>query len=143
MQEIMQFAGNHTILSLAWVVLLVLVIITTFSRLFSKVKTISRSEAIRQMNKEEAVVVDIRGQDDFRKGHIANAINVLAAEIKKGNHSELDKAKSKPVIVVCATGTSAVEAAKKLSAAGFEKVSVLKEGISGWSSENFPLVRGK
>ncbi|MBU5542152.1 rhodanese-like domain-containing protein, partial [Pluralibacter sp. S10_ASV_43] len=27
--------------------------------------------------------------------------------------------------------------------AGFENVTVLKEGISGWSGENLPLVRGK
>ncbi|MBH8273899.1 rhodanese-like domain-containing protein, partial [Acinetobacter baumannii] len=27
--------------------------------------------------------------------------------------------------------------------AGFEKVTMLKDGISGWSGENLPLVRGK
>ena len=58
MQDIMQFAGNHTILGLAWVVLLVLVIVTTVKGMFSKVKVISRGEATRLINKEEAVVVD-------------------------------------------------------------------------------------
>ncbi len=45
MQEIMQFASNHPILSLAWVVLLVLVIVTTVKGMFSKVK---RSAAVKQ-----------------------------------------------------------------------------------------------
>nr|MBA2817697.1 rhodanese-like domain-containing protein [Candidatus Pantoea persica] len=36
MQEIMQFASNHTILSLAWGFLLVLVIVTTFKGMFSR-----------------------------------------------------------------------------------------------------------
>ena len=143
MQDIMQFAGNHTILSLAWVVLLVLVIVTTAKGMFSKVKTISRGEATRLINKENAVVVDVRGRDDFRRGHISGAVNVQAAEIKKGSFSELDKYKAQPLIVVCATGTSASEAAAKLSASGFDQVSVLKEGIAGWSGENLPLVRGK
>ncbi len=84
MQEIMQFASNHTILSLAWVVLLVLVIVTTVKGMFSKVKTISRGEATHLINKEDAVVVDVRSRDDYRKGHISGAVNIAAADIKKG-----------------------------------------------------------
>lgn len=143
MQEIMQFAGNHTILSLAWVVLLVLVIMTTVKGMFSKVKVISRGEATRLINKEDAVVVDTRGRDDYRKGHISGALNILAADIKKGSVSELEKHKAQPIIVTCATGQTAQESASQLSAAGFPQVFVLKDGVSGWSGENLPLVRGK
>ncbi|MDR7345150.1 rhodanese-related sulfurtransferase [Pantoea alhagi] len=143
MQEIMQFASNHPILCLAWVALLVLVLVATFKGMFSKVKTISRGEATRLINKEDAVVVDTRARDDFRKGHISGAHNILAADIKKGTFGELEKHKAQPIIVVCATGTSAFDAASQLNAAGFEQVSVLKDGIAGWSSENLPLVRGK
>ncbi|MFC0141937.1 rhodanese-like domain-containing protein [Erwinia mallotivora] len=143
MQDIMQFAGNHTILSLAWVVLLVLVIVTTVKGVFSQVKTISRGEATRLINKEDAVVVDVRSRDDYRKGHISGAVNVLAADIKKGSVGELEKYKTQPVIVVCATGTSAADSAAQLNAAGFGQVFILKDGVSGWSGENLPLVRGK
>lgn len=143
MQEIMQFASNHPILSLAWVVLLILVIVTTVKGMFSKVKTISRGEATRLINKEDAVVVDVRSRDDFRRGHISGALNVAAAEIKKGNADELEKHKAQPIIVVCATGQNAADSAAHLSAAGFPQVFVLKDGISGWSGENLPLVRGK
>lgn len=143
MQEIMQFAGNHTILSLAWVVLLVLVIVMTVKGMFSKVKTISRGEATRLINKEDAVVVDVRNRDEYRKGHISGAINVAAADIKKGSVSELEKHKAQPIIVVCANGTTAAEPAAQLSTLGFTQVSVLKDGVSGWTGENLPLVRGK
>lgn len=143
MQDIMQFAGSHTILSLAWVVLLVLVIVTTVKGMFSKVKTISRPEATRLINKEEAVVVDVRGRDDFRKGHISSAINLQAADIKKGSFGELEKHKAQPIIIVDANGTAAGDSAAQLNAAGFEHVFILKDGVSGWSGENLPLVRGK
>lgn len=143
MQEIMQFASNHTILCLAWVVLFVLVIVTTVKGMFSKVKTISRGEATRLINKEDAVVVDVRSRDEYRKGHISGALNVAAADIKKGSFGELEKHKAQPIIVVCATGQSAGEPAAQLSAAGFSQVAVLKDGIGGWSGENLPLVRGK
>jgi rhodanese-related sulfurtransferase len=119
------------------------VIVTTVKGMFSKVKTISRGEATHLINKEDAVVVDVRSRDDYRKGHISGAINVAAADIKKESFGELEKHKSQHIIVVCATGQSAGESAAKLSAAGFEKVSVLKDGVSGWSGENLPLVRGK
>jgi rhodanese-related sulfurtransferase len=51
--------------------------------------------------------------------------------------------KAQPIIVVDATGMQAQESASALHKAGFENVTVLKEGISGWSGENLPLVRGK
>ena len=100
MQEIMQFSSNHPILSLAWVVLLVLVIVTTVKGMFSKVKTISRGEATRLINKEDAVVVDVRSRDDFRRGHISGALNVASPEIKKCNFAELAKHNTQPRIEV-------------------------------------------
>ncbi|HEY0210921.1 rhodanese-like domain-containing protein [Acerihabitans sp.] len=143
MQEITQFVSDHPMLCLAWVALLIAVIVTTFKNRFSKVNEISRGEAIRLINKEDAAIVDLRTREDYRKGHIANALNLTSAEIKNGSLGELDKAKTKPVIVVCATGSTSREPAENLSKAGFERVYVLKEGISGWSGENLPLVRGK
>lgn len=143
LQEIMPFVSRHPILSLAWVVLLVAVIVMTFKSRFSKVKGVARGEATRLINKEDAVVVDLRSRDDFRKGHIANAINLTASEIKNGSLGELEKHKAQPVIVVCANGTSSREPAENLSKAGFENVYTLKDGIAGWSGENLPLVRGK
>ncbi|WP_156293232.1 rhodanese-like domain-containing protein [Serratia oryzae] len=143
LQEIMQFVSRHPILSLAWVALLAAVIVMTFKSRFSKVKEISRGEAIRLINKEDAVVVDTRSRDDFRKGHIANAINLTASEIKNGSLGELEKHKAQPVIVVCANGTTSRDPAENLSKAGFVSVYTLKDGIAGWSGENLPLARGK
>ncbi|MBJ3815196.1 rhodanese-like domain-containing protein [Shimwellia pseudoproteus] len=143
MQEIMQFVSRHPVLSIAWVGLLVAVIVTTFKGLASKVKVITRSQVTYLINKEDAVVVDIRQRDDFRKGHITNALNVLSGDIKSGNLGELEKHKAKPVILVDGTGMNAQESASLLAKAGFERVMVLKEGIAGWSGENLPLVRGK
>ncbi|MFC0226536.1 rhodanese-like domain-containing protein [Serratia aquatilis] len=143
LQEIMQFVSRHPILSLAWIVLLVAVIVMTFKSRFSKVKEIARGEATLLINKEDAVIVDTRSRDDFRRGHIANAINLTASELKGGSYGELEKHKAQPVIVVCANGTTSREPAEHLSKAGFEKVYTLKDGVAGWSGENLPLVRGK
>ncbi|MCG8708337.1 rhodanese-like domain-containing protein [Brenneria sp. 4F2] len=143
MQEIMPFISKHPILSVAWVALFVVVIVLTVKSKLSKVKEVVRSEAIHLINKEDAVIVDIRNRDDFRRGHIANAFNLLPNDIKSGGLGELEKHKAQPVIVVCANGMSSRDAANDLLKAGFERVLVLKDGLTGWSGENLPLVRGK
>jgi rhodanese-related sulfurtransferase len=143
MQEIMQFVSRNPILCIAWVALLAAVLFTTFKGLMSKVKVITRGEATRLINKEDAVVVDLRQRDDFRKGHIAGSINLLPGEIKANNVGELEKHKTKPIIVVDGSGMQAQSPAGDLAKAGFDQVYVLKEGISGWSGENLPLVKGK
>lgn len=143
MQEIMQFISRHPILCIAWIALLGAVLYTTFKGIASNVKVISRGEATRLINKEDAVVVDLRQREDFRKGHIAGSVNLLPNEIKANNVGELEKHKAAPIIVVDGSGMQAQEPANALTKAGFSKVFVLKEGIAGWSSENLPLVRGK
>lgn len=143
MQEIIPFISKHYILSVAWVVLLVAVIVLTVKSKLSKVKEVVRGEAIQLINKEDAVIVDIRNRDDYRRGHIANAFNLLPKDIKSGSVGELEKHKAQPVIVVCANGLTSRDAANDLLKAGFERVMVLKDGLTGWSGENLPLVRGK
>ena len=143
LQEIMQFISQHPILSLAWVLLFGAVVFTSFKNSLSKVKEVTRGEATRLINKEDAVVVDIRTREDYRKGHIANSINLIPSDIKNGNLGELEKHQTQPIIVVCAMGTTSRASADMLSKAGFERVFTLKEGISGWSGENLPLARGK
>ncbi|MGM3192911.1 rhodanese-like domain-containing protein [Dickeya dadantii subsp. dieffenbachiae] len=143
MQEIMPFISRHPILSVAWIALLVAVIVLTVKSKLSKVKEVARGEAIQLINKEDAVVVDTRNRDDYRRGHIAGAINLLPNDIKNGSLSELEKHKAQPVIVVCANGMASREPAESLFKAGFERVVILKDGLAGWSGENLPLVRGK
>ncbi|NMP29447.1 rhodanese-like domain-containing protein [Rahnella sp. SAP-1] len=143
MQDIMPFISAHPVLSLAWVALLIAVIFTTVKARFSKVKEITRGEATRLINKEDAVVVDVRAREEFRKGHISTSVNLLTADIKSNNLAEVAKHKAQPVIVVCANGQTSRAAAEGLVTAGFERVYTLKEGIAGWSGENLPLARGK
>ncbi|MFS1539642.1 MAG: rhodanese-like domain-containing protein [Candidatus Phlomobacter fragariae] len=143
MQEIMQFIGRHPILSLAWIALLIAVIILAFKGLFAKTKNITCAQAIQLINKEEAITIDLRSRDNFRKGHIIDSINLTPSEIKDNNIGELEKHKQKPIIVVSANGMVASKPAEQLVQYGFERVFILKEGITGWSSENLPLARDK
>lgn len=95
------------------------VLFTTFKGLMSKVKVITRGEATRLINKEDAVVVDLRQRDDFRKGHIAGATNLLPSEIKANNVGELEKHKDRPLIVVDGSRYAVSGIRKRTDKAGF------------------------
>ncbi|TKB55040.1 rhodanese-like domain-containing protein [Ferrimonas aestuarii] len=143
MQEYIDFLSRHPMLSAAWVGLLAAVVFMTVKSLFSKVKNIPAAEAVRMINKEDAVVVDVRGDDEFRKGHIANAIHLPLSEIKNNELSALEKHKDAPIIVVCNAGMSSVQAAQMLVSAGFGHVFSLQGGMTDWKAANLLVVRKK
>lgn len=139
--EIMPFVKNHPILSLAWIALFIVIIYLTIKAKLTKVKIISNALAIHMMNKQEAVIVDLRSADHFKKGHITEALNILPIDIKNGSIKPLEKHKESPIILVDDNGLTANASGDILFKAGFTQVFVLKDGIAGWNGENLPLVK--
>jgi len=95
-------------------------------------------EAVQLMNRRDAVVLDLRDAADYKAGHITNARHLPEGEIES-RMKELEKLKSKPIIVSCARGTRAMSAANRLRALGFNEVFSLRGGIAGWQQANMPL----
>ncbi|WP_420885602.1 rhodanese-like domain-containing protein [Candidatus Profftia lariciata] len=143
MHNILQFLNTHIILSLTWIMLFLTLLIITYKVYFSKIKEITRNKAMLLINKEHAIIVDIRPCEDFRDGHLANSINIHPLNLRKGNINQLKYYKNKPVIVVCAYGTNSRASGNNLVKAGFQYVYILKDGIIGWVHASLPLVRGK
>ena len=102
--------------------------------------TLSPVQATLMINREDALVIDVREQNEFAKGHIPNAkhIPLTALEQRAG---ELDKHKQMPLILCCATGARSGAAAGTLRKLGFEKVFNLAGGIQGWTSAGQPVSR--
>lgn len=143
MGQYLEFIQEHPLLSFGWVGLLIVVIFLTVKGWMSKVIEISSSKLVELINKEEAIVVDVRSQNNFKQGHITDAYNILPIDIKNGSLTVINKFKDHPVIVVCDNGTLAAKPAADLVKAGFSQVYVLKEGITGWNHNNLPLIKGK
>lgn len=139
--EIIPFVKNHPILSLGWIALFIVIIYLTIKSKLTKVKIISNALAIHMMNKEEAVIIDLRSADNFKKGHITEALNLLPIDIKNGSIKSIEKYKAQPIILVDDNGMSANTSGDILSKQGFERVFALKDGIAGWNGENLPLVK--
>ena len=143
MQEYIAFFQENLILSLIWVGILVALIMNIVKTSTAAYKEITASQTTYLMNREQGVVIDIRSKDDFRTGHITDAVHILPSDIKAGNLGKLENYKSSPIIVVCKTGQTAQDSANLLAKAGFENVSLLKNGLIAWNEANLPLVKGK
>lgn len=137
----LQFAKNHAVLVLAWIAIFIIMIYQSFKALTSKVKTVDNTQLTQLINKEDAVIADLRALDEFKRGHIVNSYSLLPAEIKAKNLGKIAQHKDRPVIVVDANGISANNAANELVKQGFERVYCLKDGITGWRGANLPLVK--
>lgn len=139
MEQFIEFVGNHYILSSAWIVIVVLIIYSFASSTFSAIKELSPQDATLLMNKEDAILLDIRPAAEFKKGHILGAKQLKAEQINQADFGPLEKSKDKPIIVACAMGMTAKRTASQMLKAGFTKVSVLKGGMNSWQGANLPL----
>ncbi|PXZ02150.1 rhodanese-like domain-containing protein [Gilliamella apicola] len=139
--EILPFVKNHLLLSLGWVGLFIAIIVLTVKSKLSKVKVIDNAQAIHMINKENAVIIDIRSADSFKKGHITDAHNILPIDIKNSSSKLIEKFKENSIILIDENGLSSASIGETLIKQGFLNVSVLKDGIAGWNGENLPLVK--
>jgi len=97
---------------------------------------VSSEQAVSLINKQNALVVDVRAQKDFKRVPIANAVNIPANEIQN-RLGELSK--DRTIIVVDNSGNMSAAASKLLRGVGFTKVYVLDSGLVGWMRDKLPL----
>lgn len=141
MQEYIDFITRNPVLSVAWVGLLLAVIYTSIRALFSSVRQVGHHEATMLINRQQGVVLDVRTQDEFAKGHLVDAINLPVGQIDSNNLTLIEKHKDAPTIVVCESGQRAQGAAQALVKAGFKQVFILQGGMAGWRAENLPVTK--
>ncbi|MBC3767028.1 rhodanese-like domain-containing protein [Neptunicella marina] len=139
MQQFIEFIGNHYWLAGAWVALFFAIVFGYISANFSAVKEISTHDATLLINKQDAVVVDIRPNAEFKKGHILGAKNLKSEQVQNAEFTSLEKHKNTPIIVVCAMGMTAKKTAAQMLKAGFSQVNVLKGGMNTWVGANLPV----
>lgn len=142
MDRLLEFAQQNLLLSLALAGITLALVVTEVMRLFRGFKGVSPAQLTDLINRENALVVDLRGQAEFEKGHIIGAKHLLPSQVDPDSKL-LAKAKEAPVVLVCAAGITASASAQKLVKAGFKKVSVLDGGIGAWTGAGLPLAKGK
>lgn len=103
-------------------------------------QTLTPAAATLMINRQKAVVIDVRTAEEFASGHIAKSKNVLANQIPDALQGlKLDK--SVPIILVCASGRRTVPLIGKMKKAGFTEVFSLDGGLRAWSDAGLLLVK--
>lgn len=140
--DLIAFAGRHPLLSLALAGITLALVYNEIAGRLSGVRRLGPAQLTALINRDNALVVDVRPLAEFEKGHIAGSKNVQMSQFDPENRS-LAPAKALPVVLVCKVGQTADAAAKRLRKAGFASVNVLEGGIQAWQAADLPLVKGR
>lgn len=139
MENFTVFIASHLSLFTLLAVTLIALMIVEMIRAKRAHARLFPAEAVLMINKNNAVVIDIRNEETFRNGHIVDAVRVSTEDIAKAG-KKLDKYKNKPVIIVCDNGVNSHKAAAALGNQGY-KTFVLTGGMRAWNSAELPLVK--
>jgi rhodanese-related sulfurtransferase len=109
---------------------------------FGTGREISTIDATQLMNRENALVLDVREDSEYAIMHIPNSrhipLSLLDSRLK-----ELAKFKDRPVIISCQSGNRSGKALQILEKNQFSKIHVLRGGIGAWEEASLPLERSK
>ena len=98
---------------------------------------VSAADAVRMINREKAVLIDISEPAEYAAGHPVGARSVPLAALETSR--ELPKNKSLPLVVVCPNGARAPRAVAVLKKLGFENARALAGGLDAWRAANLPV----
>ena len=138
MEQLFEFIGNHPILVGAFLLIFALFV---RNELVRGGRAVTAQELVNLVNRDGAVVVDVRDKAEFSQGHIVDAINVPHGALNT-RLAELEKYKERPLVLACKMGQHAGAAGTVLRKAGFLNVSRLKGGVAEWRNQNLPVVKG-
>ena len=138
MEQLIEFAGKHALLSGGFVAVLLLLIWTEISRHTRGFRELSPVQAVPLINNGKTVVVDISPPAEFNKGHIVGAKNYAPSSFT-GPGREIGKLKDRTVLVACKNGQAASQTAAALVKMGAGDVVVIKGGMAQWKSDNYPV----
>jgi len=134
------FVTHNWMLIIALVVILGMLFFNLFGSRLRGYQVIGPAESVNLINHENAVVLDVRENNEYHNGHILNSIHIpqtnLASRI-----TELEKYKTRPIIVGCRSGHRSAHACALLKKQGFETVYNLSGGVMAWQNANLPLTR--
>lgn len=140
METISVFIAHHMGLTYLFAATLVALMIVEALRAKRTQVLVAAPQAVTLINRNNAVVIDIRDNAQYKAGHIIDAVSLPLQPIAEAS-KKLEKYKNKPLILVCQNGTESQKAAATLKNAGFNAVAITG-GLRSWSESDLPLVKG-
>ncbi len=91
---------------------------------------------------EKLLVLDVRNTPDYvgELGHIAGSTNIPLSELAT-RLDEIAEFQELPIVTVCRTDRMSATAAQLLAQKGFANVQVIRQGMSDWNKNGYPIER--
>ena len=122
-------------------IILLLASLLSSSALFAEsVPAVSPQQAAQMQSEKNAVIIDVRENDEWNAGHIAGAIHIPLGEISN-RVGELAKYQNQPVIMQCRSGARSAKAADILTKAGFMNVHNMEGGLNAWQKADLKTIQ--
>lgn len=140
MQQFSEFFVNHWDLFAALLVTLAMLIYSSFSDRLRGFRNVLPQEAVRLINHQDALLLDVREDSEYGSGHIQDSLHIPLGKLR-GRFDELAAHKNRAVVIGCRSGHRSGSACAMLRKQGFEQVYNLRGGILAWENANLPIVR--
>jgi rhodanese-related sulfurtransferase len=99
--------------------------------------SVETTEAVRLVNREKAVLIDVRAAEEYAAGHVVGSRSIPLAALQ--GHKGLPSNKTLPLVLVCQSGARAGRAAGMLRKLGYQNVQTLAGGLKAWREANLPV----
>ncbi|GMR08684.1 MAG: rhodanese-like domain-containing protein [Gammaproteobacteria bacterium] len=138
--QITTFITNHWELFATFGVIVGLLVVTANAARLKGVQSVTPEAATSLINHDDAVIVDVREDKEFKEGHIVNSVHIPMGNI--GDHlQDLGKYKDKPIVIACRSGNRSGTVCNTLKKEGFNNVYNLAGGLLAWKNENYPVTK--
>jgi rhodanese-related sulfurtransferase len=116
-----------------------------FLNLVQDAKKRVKEETVRDTKKriddaEKFVLVDVREDSEWARGHIPGAIHLCKGIIERDVEKTIPD-KATQVVLYCGGGFRSALAADNLQKMGYSNVISMDGGWRGWTESNFPIIR--
>jgi rhodanese-related sulfurtransferase len=138
MPQILEFVTNHWDLFLALAIILFMLFSGGLTGRLRGFRQLDAQEAVLLLNHNDAVMLDVREDGEYKDGHIIDAVHIPLGKLEQ-RIGELEKFREKSIIVSCRSGHRSSTACARLRKNGFETVYNLKGGVMAWQSAGLPL----
>ena len=140
MDQLITFASHNTILVIAIVLVSLMLIHSLVGEKLRGYSSVSPTESTQMINHDDALILDVRENNEYSEGHIINSLHIPLSSLKT-RMKDLEKHKTKKVIIACRSGHRSSQACATLKKEGFVQVFNLSGGVMAWESANLPLIK--
>ncbi|MEY2561679.1 MAG: hypothetical protein QOG51_2094 [Verrucomicrobiota bacterium] len=102
-----------------------------------QITEISPAEARKQIESGDALLIDVREDDDWREGHAERATHLSRGVIELEIEEQVPDL-TKPIICYCGGGSRSALVAESLQKMGYKNVRSMAGGMRAWMEQGLP-----